>query len=640
MEKILNSLYEKMKGINKYKEHFKNFKALRTDEERIIFTLNIMLEYDIIPQACGNIKDAKQSAILREKGNAMFLSKPMTSETCVSALTLYTKSIAYAPCSSEQLALSYANRAAVLMKFCKYEECVQDTDRALALPYPDNLKFKLYLRKAECIKALKNSGLEDTIKEAQQWLERISLDERLRKDINEKLVSIKRAPKSHKSKKRNVMKRKSECPLPKLQARSTEVPCATDAVAVDYNKHYGRHVVATRKINPGEIIAIEKPYSLILSRNNVDTHCSYCLEVSWANIPCDHCVHVMYCSEECKALDWKEFHDMECSVLPSLLQLDFTQFNLLGLRLATQAVKESSSFQELREELKKIDSWHDPRTRGFSENGTLEGDKYRSVLSFATNTEKRTPHDLFRKSIEACFSLYFLATCTNMFGSPFKELSALSNNADVSFVGGLILRHLQMIPCSVHSFMEECGIDSVERGIVVMPFTGLFSHSCVSNLTWQPWGKHMIVYAVLPIEKGDQLLCSYGYRFRVFPKSTRQEGLLNEYYFKCQCIACEEDWPMYQFLISFRELVKTKEDEKKISHVLRNLYRYLDLSFVGDIADKPYIVDDLLQMITVMYDLVPMPCEEMFTAVDLLRCVYSFFGNIREIPVLQAVHSP
>ena len=68
-----------------------------------------------------------------------------------------------------------------------------------------------------------------------------------------------------------------------------------------------------------------------------------------------------------------------------------------------------------------------------------------------TNTEKRTPDDLFRRSIDACFILYFLATCTNMFGSPFKDLSALVKNADVSFVGGLILRHQQMIPCNVHS---------------------------------------------------------------------------------------------------------------------------------------------------------------------------------------------
>lgn len=356
MEKVLYTLNHRLRAVDKHKELVKNFKALRTDEERIIFTLNIMLEYDIIPQVCGDSKDAKHSQTLREKGNAMFVSNPLTSQTCVSALKLYTTSVAYAPYPSEQLTLAYANRSAVLKKLCKYEECIQDIDRALALSYPDNLKFKLYLRKAECLEALKHSGVEDIVKEAQQWLERISLDERLRKEINGKLMSIKGTPNSHKSKNRNGIKRRSECPLPRIQSCNPKIPCATDAVTINYNEQYGRHVVATRKINPGEIIAIEKPYSLILSPNNVHTHCSYCLEVSWANIPCDHCVHAMYCSEECKALDWKHFHDLECSVFPSLFKMEFTKLDLFSLRLATQAVRESSSLEELREELKKIDS--------------------------------------------------------------------------------------------------------------------------------------------------------------------------------------------------------------------------------------------------------------------------------------------
>ena len=98
MEKVLYTLNHRLRAVDKHKELVKNFKALRTDEERIIFTLNIMLEYDIIPQVCGDSKDAKHSQTLREKGNTMFVSNPLTSQTCVSALKLYTTSVAYAPC--------------------------------------------------------------------------------------------------------------------------------------------------------------------------------------------------------------------------------------------------------------------------------------------------------------------------------------------------------------------------------------------------------------------------------------------------------------------------------------------------------------------------------------------------------------
>ena len=85
--------------------------------------------------------------------------------------------------------------------------------------------------------------------------------------------------------------------------------------------------------------------------------------------------------------------------------------------------------------------------------------------------------------------------------------------------------------------------------------------------------------------------------------------------------------------------MKTKEDENKINHVLRKFNTYVDLATKGNITDKPHIVDDLLQMITVIYNLVPMPCEEMNNVVETLKRVYDLYGNKREIPKLQAVQS-
>lgn len=95
------------------------------------------------------------------------------------------------------------------------------------------------------------------------------------------------------------------------------------------------------------------------------------------------------------------------------------------------------------------------RTKGFSKDGTFPSDKYRSLLGLVTNTEKRSVQDLFRRSLDASFILYFLATCTNMFGNPLsKDLSVLIKNADVTFVGGLILRHQQLIPSNFHSVCQ------------------------------------------------------------------------------------------------------------------------------------------------------------------------------------------
>lgn len=598
-------------------------------EDRIMFTLNVMLEYNIIPQVCDNKKDAKESEKLREQGNKIFISTPLKNYTCVEALKLYTKSIAYAPYPSEQLALAYANRSAVLIKLHKYKLCIQDIDRTLALAYPNNLRAKLYVRKVECLNALKNPNVEDTIKEAQYWLEKVSLDNR--KKLNEKLKSIKNMLPSQKFKKEKFMK---QAPLPKIKTHNIEVPCASDAITIKYNDKYGRHIVATRKINPGEVIAIEKPYSLILTPDNIYTHCSNCLEVSWANIPCEYCTYAMYCSEECKAMEWKKYHDIECAIFPSMLKMNFVKLDLFSLRLAIQAVREATSIQELRKELEEVDSCEDPRTKGFSKNGMFLSDKYRSLLGLITNTEKRSVQDLFRRSLDASFILYFLATCSNMFGNPLKkDLSVLIKNDNVIFIGGLILRHQQLIPSNIHSFSEECGLDAVERGIAAMPFFSLINHSCNPNILRHSRSNYMIIYVIYPIKKGEQLYDNYGQHYAITPKEERQKELLKQYYFKCNCLACQEDWPLYYNLKSFKSLIKKKEDESKINHVLRKFNNYVDIATEGNISDK-HIVDDLLKMIEVLYDLVPMPCAEMNNVVETLKRVYDLNGNRFEIPDL------
>ncbi|XP_043261262.1 SET and MYND domain-containing protein 4-like [Colletes gigas] len=635
MEKIVDTISKKILTANKYNDFFNEYKSLSTDEERIIFTLKIMSKYDIIPTVCGDVKNIKESEKLREQGNKVFVSIPLTSDSCLEALKLYTKSIAYAPYPSEQLALAYANRSAVLLVVHKYKECIQDIDRALALTYPNNLKAKLYIRKVECLKVLQHPNTENTIKEAQQWLEKMSLNDINCKKLNDKLICIKKMPKLCNSKIESDKKHKSESPFPEIKTRNTEIPCASDALTLKYNEQYGRHVVANRKINPGEVIAIEKPYSLIISPDNIHTHCSNCLEISWANIPCNYCTYSMYCSEECKASEWKKYHDLECSVFPSIWKMSFNKLDLFSVRFTIQNVRESINIQELKDEIKEIDSCDDPRTKGFSENGIFESSKYRSLLSLVTNTEKRSVQDLFRKSLDACFILYFLATCSNMFGGPLrKDLSALIENPDVTFIGSLILRHQQIIPSNMHSFSEMRGLDSAERGLAALPFFSLINHSCEPNILRHSRSKHAIMFAVYPIEKGEQIYDNYSYHFAIDPKATRQKELLRQYYFNCDCVPCREDWPLFYNVKLFSDLVKKKEDVVKITHALGKLTKYVNIATEGNILNKRCMINDLVKMIEVLYYSVPRPCQEMCSVVETLKHVYDLSGNSFEVPKL------
>lgn len=130
-----------------------------------------------------------------------------------------------------------------------------------------------------------------------------------------------------------------------------------EIASLKYNKKYGRHLIAKRDINPGEIVNVTKPYVTALNLNNFYAFCGHCLKTCWANIPCDYCSWCMFCSEKCKTEAWEKYHDIECKVIP------YIQFNLtsdywkqLSLKMTVMAVREAGSIEKLKEELKKIDN--------------------------------------------------------------------------------------------------------------------------------------------------------------------------------------------------------------------------------------------------------------------------------------------
>lgn len=62
---------------------------------------------------------------------------------------------------------------------------------------------------------------------------------------------------------------------------------------------------------------------------------------------------------------------------------------------------------------------------------------------------------------------------------------------------------------------------------------------------------------------------------------------------------------------------------------------YVDLASKGDVLNKPNIIEDLLMMIRVLYDRVPLTCKEMGDVVETLKRVYSLHGNKYVLPTIQ-----
>lgn len=54
--------------------------------------------------------------------------------------------------------------------------------------------------------------------------------------------------------------------------------------------------------------------------------------------------------------------------------------------------------------------------------------------------------------------------------------------------------------------------------------------------------------AVKPIQTGEIIAENYGPIYSQMEKYSRQEKLLSQYWFKCDCIPCQELWPTFQEL--------------------------------------------------------------------------------------------
>lgn len=61
-------------------------------------------------------------------------------------------------------------------------------------------------------------------------------------------------------------------------------------------------------------------------------------------------------------------------------------------------------------------------------------------------------------------------------------------------------------------------------------------------------GKNIIIKAVRPMEKNEVLSENYGPHYGKKSLRDRTRELTSRYWFKCECVACTEDWPLIEEL--------------------------------------------------------------------------------------------
>lgn len=276
--------------------------------------------------------------------------------------------------------------------------------------------------------------------------------------------------------------------IPHISENNPSIQCASKAIKITSNSEMGRHVIAERNIKPGEVLAVEEPYAKILLDDQYATHCYHCLAPSYCLIPCRKCPSVLFCSESCRKSSWDEYHKHECPILGTLLKLQVAKLPLLALRVTMCA----------KSEYKNIKSFGKAK-------GVYESGKYEEIHELIGNEHVRLVPDIFTRACGVAVKFTLLKKHTQFFETPAQE--------DV--FKELLLKNSMVASSNFHQLSELCGrqggaFQIEEIGAGAYSFLSLLNHSCNPNVVRHCYGSTLVLRALRPIKKGDQLFDNYG----------------------------------------------------------------------------------------------------------------------------------
>ncbi|XP_014221287.1 uncharacterized protein LOC106648721 [Trichogramma pretiosum] len=545
----------------------------------------------------------------KKEGNKLFVSKDHNSEIHEKIWKHYSKCVAHAR-SSNEFALAYGNRSALLFHIGKFRDSVRDIDRALQQDVSDSLKIKLLCRKAKCLVLLNIHDL-DPLSEAKELLKTVSCQKQnltlsnlvlktekflidKREDLFDKPCASNLGGKSPcflSSYSDSTIHDDNKDPIQEEVKHILEKKNHSnvlDLVTVQYNRKYGRHMIANQNIAPGEIIIVEDIYVKVINLENKHVFCGHCLQTAWSGIPCDYCTWCIFCSEKCKEQSLQQYHKKECLVISYMLHIgaNYTDHRL-ALRSILMAINEYGSITKLMERVKELDNMKEETMKGI-QNGKKSSKIFEGIYSLASIDTKEQIDNSLDITI---LCLIILTKTSSLFGksSNFYKKEHFHSNEEIIFIGYLLMKLLAISRINAHSIMEgvdcrhsktstQCSVDlCCDRGACIATYSSLVNHSCHPNIR-KCFTKDMqiVIYAIRPIQKYSQLFDCYIGSFQETPKDTRQSKLISTYNFTCMCIACKNNWP--NILLDKHALTSicNQSDNKKELEILEEYGNLMD----------------------------------------------------------------
>ncbi|XP_044733356.1 SET and MYND domain-containing protein 4-like [Chrysoperla carnea] len=467
---------------------------------------------------------------------------------------LYTNSIANAPVG-ECAALAYGNRSAVSFEIYKFQDCIKDIHKSLENDYPVHLRYKIFLRLAQCYRHLGNiekciealRELEENLKYATFKLD--SIKEHYENSLRELTQSLDNGHFTSEVYGTESIKDDELCVPTPAYGTSKDIPGASSALSIHENAELGRYVVANANIKAGDILFVEEPYCLVSSCINKAKMCSYCNAHDKILIsPCENCVR-MYCSDDCRDKAWNDYHRWECNGILNTFEEQIGVGHL--------------AFRIL--------------FKGAQVNYDIKNDNdYKPVYNLVTNLDKMDLDDVGVYVVMSVTLVYYLKTKTNFFDWYTKK-SNMKKELISRFLSTLAFRHLCQLQCNAHGEQFDFEGERCHRS-GIYPSSCLMNHSCDSNIVNDYFNSVLIVRASRNIKKGEEVSNSYGYSYRTHLTAERQKSLKEQYYFDCRCEACtRDDLKIYYQL---HHAIKCPECASKLIDIEQNgNYKCIDCQY-------------------------------------------------------------
>ncbi|CAL4089349.1 unnamed protein product, partial [Meganyctiphanes norvegica] len=352
---------------------------------------------------------------------------------------------------------------------------------------------------------------------------------------------------------------------------------------------------------------------------------------------------VIFCSDYCRTEGIAKFHQVECCILPTLIELDMGITPILTYRVLAQI-----PLLQLKSIIPKLEVEKHQKTRqlqGFNDQGVYDSSDYETLFHLEGNFGARDLNDLLEKCCKAFILTKMLIKSKCYFvdehGTPFEP-----SLYDVILVGSTVFMHLiniqpnsleiceyQVVPL----YKSPTGLDAKSLGGGIYPALSLFNHSCHISATRITYGCHKAIYSLSFITKGSEVCISYGEKFFSHSIDQRRSQLLRNYKFKCNCEACTNNWPTLHFLEKFPKLKQSEKmilrgatgkiaklnphNRKRIESYMKELFQkfhncYLDAMKGKNDADTGTIAIEVLEFIDRFAD---MPCSLYTDAQEMLE---------------------